>query len=59
MNRQSTKFQDIVLKDEPARSDSTQSTTGEELRGSTSNAVTNDAIEPNPKGSSNTEQYRH
>ena len=59
MNRQSTKFQATVLKDEPPRSDSTQSMTGEELRASTSNAVTNDAIEPNPKGSSNAEQYRH
>ncbi|CAF2116434.1 unnamed protein product [Rotaria magnacalcarata] len=59
MNRQSTKFQDTVLKDESPRSDSTQTTTGEELRTSTSNAVTDDAFEPNPKGSSKTEQCRH
>ncbi|CAF2167098.1 unnamed protein product [Rotaria magnacalcarata] len=59
MNRQSTKFQDTVLKDESSRSDSTKTTTGEELRTSTSNAVTNDALEPNPKGSSKAQQYRH
>ena len=51
VNRQSTKFQDMVLEDETPRSDSTEKMTGEGLRPSTSGTVNNDAIGTKPKGS--------
>ena len=59
MNRQSTKFQDMVLEDETPRSEGTKQITGEGLRSSTSSTVNNDAIETKPKGSSIAEEYRH
>ena len=57
MTQQTTKFQGMLLKDEPLRSDSTQATTGEELRRSTGNSVNNDAIGTKSKGRPIAEKY--
>ena len=48
----------MVLKKEILRSDSTQATTGEELRISTSNFVNGDGIETKPKERPIAEKYR-
>ena len=51
----------MLLKDEPLRSGSTQASTSEELRTSTStsNSVTNDAIGTKPKGCPVAEKYKY